>query len=96
MLSNNIIQAEPVKLLPIEVPAISTDDIKEIMQKKSNVTSDGSSSYTRVYCDTLRNGQKSAIKMLDDSGKTDQEFLTQVSVTIAARLHCLVQTLFLL
>ncbi|XP_042428164.1 probable receptor-like protein kinase At2g47060 isoform X2 [Zingiber officinale] len=81
LLSDDRIQAKPIRLLPIEVPAIPTDDIKVIMQKLGNVTSDGSSLYTRVYCDTLRNGQKSAIKMLDDSGKTDQEFLTQVAMT---------------
>ncbi|XP_074570624.1 putative receptor-like protein kinase At2g47060 [Curcuma longa] len=79
LLSNKIIQAETVRLPPIEVLAIPTDDIKVIMQKMGNVTSDGSN--TRVYYDTLRNGQKSAIKMLDDSGKTNQEFLTQVAVT---------------
>lgn len=70
--------AQLVTMEPIVVPAIPVDEIKEATKNFSNETYVGESSYARIYCGTLRNGHKSAIKRLDATKQPDGVFLAQV------------------
>lgn len=63
---------------PIEVPAISLDEIKEITKNFSSDALIGEGSYARVFLGVLKDGKKSAVKRLDSSKQPDQEFLVQV------------------
>ncbi|XP_009391997.2 pto-interacting protein 1 isoform X1 [Musa acuminata AAA Group] len=71
--------AQLVTMEPIVVPAIPVDEIKAATKNFSNETYVGESSYARIYCGTLRNGHKSAIKWLDATKQPDGVFLAQVS-----------------
>ncbi|KAK9146131.1 hypothetical protein Sjap_006034 [Stephania japonica] len=72
-------QREP---LPIEVPSLSLDEIKEKTDNFGSKALIGEGSYGRVYYATLSNGIDVAIKKLDDSPESDSdtEFLNQVSM----------------
>ncbi|KAF0901781.1 hypothetical protein E2562_006245 [Oryza meyeriana var. granulata] len=67
------------RTLPIAVPAIPLDEMKEITKNFSSDALIGEGSYARVFFGVLRDGKKSAVKKLDSSKQPDQEFLVQVS-----------------
>ncbi|XP_039067778.1 PTI1-like tyrosine-protein kinase 3 isoform X2 [Hibiscus syriacus] len=66
---------------PIEVPALSLEELKEKTENFGSKALIGEGSYGRVYYAKLENGKAVAVKKLDVSSETesDVEFLTQVS-----------------
>lgn len=70
--------AQAVKVQPIEVPAISVDELKEITENFGTNALIGEGSYGRVYYGILKSGHAAAIKKLDASKQPDEEFLAQV------------------
>uniref|UniRef100_A0A0D9V0B3 Protein kinase domain-containing protein n=1 Tax=Leersia perrieri TaxID=77586 RepID=A0A0D9V0B3_9ORYZ len=77
--------------LPIAVPAISLDEMKEITKNFSSDALIGEGSYSRVFFGVLRDGKKSAVKKLDSSKQPDQEFLLQVSAVSRLKHENLIQ-----
>lgn len=73
--------AQSVKNQPIEVPAISVEELKEITDNFGTNSLIGEGSYGRVYYGVLKSGQDSAIKKLDASKQPDDEFLIQACLT---------------
>ncbi|GAA0161516.1 hypothetical protein LIER_17813 [Lithospermum erythrorhizon] len=67
-------------LLPIAVPSISVDELKDVTDNFGTKSLIGEGSYGRVYYGVLANGKHSAIKKLDSSKQPDQEFLSQISM----------------
>ncbi|KAK7343235.1 hypothetical protein VNO77_11827 [Canavalia gladiata] len=67
---------------PIEVPALSLDELKEKTDNFGSKALIGEGSYGRVYYATLNNGKAVAVKKLDVSSEpeSNNEFLTQVSM----------------
>lgn len=67
---------------PIEVPALSLDELKEKTDNFGSKALIGEGSYGRVYYATLNDGNAVAVKKLDVSSEpeTNNEFLTQVSM----------------
>lgn len=65
---------------PIEVPALSLDELKEKTDNFSSKSLVGEGSYGRVYYAVLEEGKQVAIKKLDASSEPEPntEFLTQV------------------
>ncbi|ERN01990.1 pto-interacting protein 1 [Amborella trichopoda] len=72
--------SQVVQVQPIEVAAISVDELKEITDNFGSKALIGEGSYGRVYYGVLKSGQAAAIKKLDASKQPDQEFLAQVSM----------------
>lgn len=72
--------AQTVKVQPIDVPAISVDELKEATDNFGTNSLIGEGSYGRVYYGVLTNGKHAAIKKLDASKQPDEEFLAQVSM----------------
>lgn len=76
-------KTEPQKAVPpIEVPALSLDELKEKTDNFGSEALIGEGSYGRVYYATLNSGQAVAVKKLDVSSEpeTNVEFLTQASI----------------
>ena len=71
---------QAVKIQPIEVPAISVDELKEVTVNFGTDSLIGEGSYGRVYYGVLKSGQDASIKKLDASKQPDDEFLAQVSL----------------
>ncbi|KAL6503596.1 PTI1-like tyrosine-protein kinase 3 [Orobanche gracilis] len=69
-------------VLPIEVPALSLEELKERTDNFGSKALIGEGSYGRVYFAQLNDGSEIALKKLDVSSEPDSnvEFLTQVSV----------------
>ncbi|XP_019452534.1 PREDICTED: PTI1-like tyrosine-protein kinase 1 isoform X2 [Lupinus angustifolius] len=67
---------------PIEVPALSLDELKEKTDNFGSKALIGEGSYGRAYYATLNNGKAVAVKKLDVSSEpeSNNEFLTQVSM----------------
>ncbi|XP_021291257.1 PTI1-like tyrosine-protein kinase 1 isoform X1 [Herrania umbratica] len=67
---------------PIEVPALSLEELKEKTDIFGSKALIGEGSYGRVYFANLNNGKAVAVKKLDVSSEpeTNVEFLTQVSM----------------
>ncbi|MBA0696242.1 hypothetical protein Goari_002815 [Gossypium aridum] len=67
---------------PIEVPALSLEELKEKTGNFGSKALVGEGSYGRVYYANLDNGKAVAVKKLDTSAEPDStvEFLTQVSM----------------
>ncbi|KAK7310315.1 hypothetical protein RJT34_07755 [Clitoria ternatea] len=67
---------------PIEVPALSLDELKEKTDNFGSKALIGEGSYGRVYYATLNSGKAVAVKKLDVSSEpeSNNEFLTQVSM----------------
>ena len=65
---------------PIEVPALSLEELKEKTENFGSKALIGEGSYGRVYYASLNNGKAVAVKKLDVSSEpeTNVEFLTQV------------------
>ena len=78
--------AAPVKpevqksVAPIEVPALSLEELKEKTDNFGSKALIGEGSYGRVYYANLNNGKAVAVKKLDVSTEAESnvEFLTQV------------------
>ncbi|XP_038896773.1 pto-interacting protein 1-like [Benincasa hispida] len=69
-----------VKIQPIEVPAISFEELKEVTKNFNADCLIGEGSYGRVYYGVFTSGQTVGIKKLDASKQSDDEFLSQVSM----------------
>ncbi|MBA0830739.1 hypothetical protein Goarm_015249, partial [Gossypium armourianum] len=66
---------------PIEVPALSLEELKEKTDNFGSKALIGEGSYGRVYYANLDNGKAVAVKKLDSSdAESNVEFLTQVSM----------------
>jgi len=65
---------------PIEVPALSVDELKEKTDNFGSKALIGEGSYGRVYYANLSNGKAVAVKKLDVSSEPESnpEFLAQV------------------
>ena len=65
---------------PIEVPALSLEELKEKTDNFGSKALIGEGSYGRVYYTNLNNGKAVAVKKLDVSSEPESnvEFLTQV------------------
>ncbi|XP_059653638.1 PTI1-like tyrosine-protein kinase 3 [Cornus florida] len=78
------VKAEPQKAVPpIEVPALSLDELKEKTDNFGSKALIGEGSYGRVYYADLNSGKAVAVKKLDvasDPDESNVEFLTQVSM----------------
>lgn len=70
-----------MKILPIEVPAISFEELKEVTKNFDADCLIGEGSYGRVYYGVFKSGQTVGIKKLDASKQSDDEFLSQVLLT---------------
>ncbi|KAI9094809.1 hypothetical protein K1719_026615 [Acacia pycnantha] len=72
---------------PIEVPALSLEELKEKTDNFGSKALIGEGSYGRVYYATLNNGKAVAVKKLDVSSEDESnvEFLTQVSMVSRLR-----------
>ncbi|XP_057537019.1 probable protein kinase At2g41970 [Amaranthus tricolor] len=72
----------PVKALPIELPALSLDELNKLTNNFSQKTLVGEGSYGRVFHAKLSSGEEAAIKKLDTSSAqdSDAEFANQVSI----------------
>ncbi|RAL38616.1 hypothetical protein DM860_002594 [Cuscuta australis] len=73
-------ETPPVNVLPIDVPKISFDELKEVTDNFGSNALIGEGSYGRVYYGQLKIGRNAAIKKLDSSKQPDREFLGQVSM----------------
>lgn len=67
-----------VKVLPVAVPSIPVDELREVTSNFSTESLIGEGSYGRVYYGVLKNDRAAAIKKLDSSKQPDDEFLAQV------------------
>lgn len=78
---SGVTKNEPPKAPPpIEVPALSLDELKETTDNFGSKALIGEGSYGRVYLAVLENGKQVALKKLDSSSEPENnnEFLTQV------------------
>ncbi|CAA0819842.1 PTI1-like tyrosine-protein kinase 3 [Striga hermonthica] len=80
---------------PIEVPALSIEELKEKTDNFGSKALIGEGSYGRVYFAQLNNGNEVAVKKLDVSSEPDSsvEFLTQVSMVSTLKHENLVELL---
>ncbi|XP_010243370.1 PREDICTED: probable protein kinase At2g41970 isoform X2 [Nelumbo nucifera] len=71
----------PQKVLPIETPALSLDELNKLTGNFGTKALIGEGSYGRVFHATLSNGQAAAIKKLDPSAsqEPDSDFAAQLS-----------------
>ena len=69
------------KVLPIETPALSLDELNKITGNFGTKSLIGEGSYGRVFYAKLNNGTSAAIKKLDtgSSQETDSDFTAQVN-----------------
>ncbi|CAL9199874.1 unnamed protein product [Musa hybrid cultivar] len=81
-------KSEPPKTPPpIEVPALSLEELKEKTDNFGSKSLIGEGSYGRVYFAVLDNGKQVAVKKLDASSEENsEEFLTQVA-TVSRLKH---------
>ncbi|KAL4199306.1 hypothetical protein AMTRI_Chr03g50510 [Amborella trichopoda] len=73
--------ATPQKVLPIEAPAFSLNELKKLTDNFGSKYFIGEGSYARVYRTSMHNGQTVALKQLDttDQEELDSEFIAQLS-----------------
>lgn len=71
----------PKEALPIEVPPLSVEEVKEKTDNFGSKSLIGEGSYGRVYYATLNDGKAVALKKLDvaPEAETNAEFLSQVT-----------------
>ncbi|KAF8083142.1 hypothetical protein N665_0790s0005 [Sinapis alba] len=81
--------------LPVEVPALSLDEVKEKTDNFGSKSLIGEGSYGRVYYGTLDDGIAVALKKLDAApeAESDSDFLSQVSMVSRLKHDNLVQLL---
>ncbi|KAK2990834.1 hypothetical protein RJ640_025891, partial [Escallonia rubra] len=73
-------RTQTVNILPIAVPAIQVDELKEITDSFGKKALIGEGSCGIVYYGILKSGQAAAIKKFDSSEQPDDEYLAQVSM----------------
>ncbi|KAK2969156.1 hypothetical protein RJ640_026790 [Escallonia rubra] len=73
-------RTQTVNILPIAVPAIGVDELKEITDSFGKKALIGEGSCGIVYYGILKSGQAAAIKKFDSSEQPDDEYLAQVSM----------------
>ncbi|TMW94776.1 hypothetical protein EJD97_009809 [Solanum chilense] len=73
-------ETQSVNILPIAVPSITVDELKDITDNFGTKALIGEGSYGRVYHGVLKSGRAAAIKKLDSSKQPDREFSAQVSM----------------
>ncbi|XP_047047121.1 PTI1-like tyrosine-protein kinase 3 [Lolium rigidum] len=74
-------KSDPTKAPPpIEIPEMSLDELKEKTGNFGSKALIGEGSYGRVYYATLDSGKHVAVKKLDTSAESDNDFLTQLSI----------------
>lgn len=80
--SNVVKSGAPQKVLPIEIPAMTLDELNRMTGNFGTKALIGEGSYGRVFYAKLRNGQDAAIKKLDTSSsqEPDSDFGAQVRV----------------
>ncbi|KAL0884537.1 hypothetical protein Bca101_008518 [Brassica carinata] len=81
--------------LPVEVPPLSLDEVKEKTENFGSKALIGEGSYGRVYYATLNDGVAVALKKLDvaPEAESDAEFLSQVSMVSRLKHENLTQLL---
>ncbi|KAK9157136.1 hypothetical protein Scep_003710 [Stephania cephalantha] len=75
--------AGPRRVLPIETPALSLDELNKLTYNFGAKALVGEGSYGRVFCATLSSGQLAAIKKLDPSSSQEPDsdfFASQLSM----------------
>ncbi|KAA8527310.1 hypothetical protein F0562_034593 [Nyssa sinensis] len=82
-------------VLPIEVPALSLDELKEKTDSFGSKALIGEGSYGRVYYANLNSGKAVAVKKLDIAAEPESnvDFLTQVSMVSRLKHENLVELL---
>ncbi|GFP91663.1 probable protein kinase at2g41970 [Phtheirospermum japonicum] len=71
----------PQKVLPIEIPALSLDDLNRRTNNFGTKALIGEGSYGRVFYAKLTSGQEAALKKLDNaSPEPDSDFTAQLSM----------------
>jgi hypothetical protein len=86
----------PQKVLPIEIPSISLDELNRLTGNFGTKAFIGEGSYGRVYYAKLSNGTEAAIKKLDTSSGSEPEnddFAAQVIVHMLKK--CFVSSLYI-
>ncbi|WZY90085.1 PTI1-like tyrosine-protein kinase 2 isoform X1 [Brassica rapa] len=83
----------PKEALPIEVPPLSVEEVKEKTDNFGSKSLIGEGSYGRVYYATLNDGKAVALKKLDvaPEAETNAEFLSQVSMVSRLKHDNLIQ-----
>lgn len=77
--SNPVKSGAPAKALPIEIPAMSLDELNRLTSNFGQKALIGEGSYGRVFYAKLSNGKPAAIKKLDaGSQEPDSDFGSQV------------------
>lgn len=86
--SNMVRTGAPQQVLPIEIPALSLDELYRLTGNFGSKALIGEGSYGRVFYAKLSNGQAAAIKRLDTSSsqEPDSEFAAQLS-TVSRLKH---------
>lgn len=83
----------PHKVLPIEIPALSLDELNKSTDKFGSKALIGEGSYGRVYYATLSDGTPTAIKKLDTSSTDSDDFASQLSTVSRLKNDHFVQML---
>ncbi|KAF5474025.1 hypothetical protein F2P56_005967 [Juglans regia] len=91
--SNMVKSGAPEKVLPIETPAMSLDELNRLTGNFGTKALIGEGSYGRVFCAKLSNGQSAAIKKLDTSSsqEPDTDFTAQLSTVSRLKHECFVE-----
>ncbi|KAI3843530.1 hypothetical protein MKX03_018119 [Papaver bracteatum] len=76
----------PAKVLPIETPALSLDELNKLTGNFGSKTLVGEGSYGRVFRATLSSGQVAAIKKIDNSSSQEPDFDFAAQLSIVSRL----------
>ncbi|BBH07489.1 Protein kinase superfamily protein [Prunus dulcis] len=86
--SNTVKSGAPQKALPIEIPAMSLDELNRLTGNFGQKALIGEGSYGRVFYAKLSNGKSAAIKKLDTgtSQEPDSDFSAQLS-TVSRLKH---------
>ncbi|XP_058079653.1 probable protein kinase At2g41970 [Magnolia sinica] len=85
----------PAKILPIEIPALSLDELNRLTGNFGSKSLVGEGSYGRVFHATLSTGEAVAIKKLDASSsqEPDSDFAAQLSTVSRLKNENLVELL---
>ncbi|NP_001312440.1 probable protein kinase At2g41970 [Nicotiana tabacum] len=77
----------PQKVLPIEIPVVSLDELNKLTGNFGQKALIGEGSYGRVFFAKLSDGQQAAIKKLDTSSSSepDSDFTAQLSMVSALK-----------
>ncbi|XP_031393387.1 pto-interacting protein 1-like isoform X2 [Punica granatum] len=71
---------QPLPNLPIQVPQIPLDELKEITNNFGKDAHIGEGPYGKVYKGILKNGKDAAIKKLYECAQSDDAFRVQISI----------------